>query len=119
MIHKLKMKPKTIKSKKTKTENWFCDICGKNCTKLGKYQHLKTEMHKRNLHNIPPPPIRRLKKKEDYVENKLINLFVGGDILNEPIKETKLLEPLKPTKYTPTRPVPKPRKKRPVPLPRV
>ena len=49
MIHKLKLKPKTIKLKKTKTENWFCDICGKNYTKLGKYQHLKTEMHKRTV----------------------------------------------------------------------
>ena len=69
MVHKLKIKPKKYKPIQ-KTNYWFRNICGKNITNLGKYQHLKTEIHKCNLHNLPPPPIRRLKKREDYVENK-------------------------------------------------
>ena len=77
-------------------------------------------MHINNLHNIAPPPIRRLQKKEDYVENKLIKLFKGGTFLDEPLEENKLPEPIKPTKYKPNIPEPKPRtKKRPLPLPRI
>ena len=115
MSNKLKIKPKIIPKPKHITN---CDICGNNYTKLEKYLHLKTEMHKHNLHNIPLP-ISRLKERENYVENKVIKLFKGGALLDEPIKGTKLPEPMVPTKYKPTRPVPKPRKKRPVPLPRV
>ena len=119
MIHKLK---KNIPIQKTNTKPntnyWFCDICGKNYTKLGKYQHLKTEMHKRILHNMPAPPHRRLKNKEDYVENKQNHLFKGGTLIDDPIEETNLQAPLEPTKYIKIRPVPKPRR-RPVPLPRL
>ena len=110
MFNKLKIEPKNlIKPKKPKTYY----------TNRGRYQHLKSQMHINNLNKIPQPLKRQLKKEEDYVENKLIELFKGGTLLDEPLEETKLPEPLKPAKYKPTRPVPKPRKKRPLPLPRV
>ena len=67
-------------------------------------------MHKSNLKNPSPgglPRVRRCKNPEDYVENKLIklfaentlnNLFVGGNILDDPISDTNLPEPLTQTK---------------------
>ena len=89
-------------------------------------------MHKSNLKNPSPgglPRVRRCKNPEDYVENKLIklfavntlnNLFVGGNILDDPISDTNLPEPLTPTKYKPKRPAPKPRSRlrAPIALPR-
>ena len=131
-----------IKPKKNvpipKPSYWYCDVCKKNYTIKGKYQHLKTEMHKSNLKNPSPgkhqhlnpsPGVRRCKNPEDYVENKLIklfaentlnNLFVGGNILDDPISDTNLPEPLTPTKYKPKRLVPKPRSRlrAPIALPR-
>ena len=131
-----------IKAKKNvpipKPSYWYCDVCKKNYAIKGKYQHLKTEMHKSNLKNLSPgkhqhlnpsPGVRRYKDPEDYVENKLIklfaentlnNLFVGGNILDDPISDTYLPEPLTPTKYKPKRPVPKPRSRlrAPIALPR-
>ena len=106
---------------------WFCDVCKKNYAKKGKYQHLKTDFHKRNLQNpsprghlhpLPLQRVRRCKNPEDYVENKLIKLFVGGNILDDPISDSNLPQPLAPTKY---KPIPKPRRKRlvPKPLPRI
>ena len=58
MVNKLKIKPKKdipipIPS------YWFCDVCKKKYAKKGKYQHLKTEMHKCNLQN-PSPGGRRI-----------------------------------------------------------
>ena len=125
-----------------KPSYWFCDVCKKKYAKKGKYQHLKTDFHKRNLQNpsprghlplqlqlqLPLQGVRRCKNPEDciYVENRLIKLFaenrlknsfVGGNILDDPISETNLPEPLTPTKYKPKRPVPKQRKI-PIALPR-
>ena len=131
----LKIKPK---KNVPKPSYWYCDVCKKNYAIKGKYQHLKTEMHKSNLKNPSPgghqhlnplPRVRRCKNPEDYVENKLIksfaentlnNLFVGGNILDDPISDTNLPEPLTPTKYKPKRPVPKPRSRlrAPIALPR-
>ena len=118
---------------------WFCDVCKKKYAKMGKYQHLKTDLHKRNLQNkspggLPglghPGPLKIAKRNpEDYVENKLIKLFAenrlknsfvrGGNLLDDPISETNLPEPLTPTKYKPKRPVPKPRRRPPIALPRI
>ena len=113
---------------------WYCDLCKKKYSKKGKYQHLKTDFHKRNLQNqspcLPLPGLqgqRRCKNPEGYVENRLIKLFaenrlknsfVGGTLLDDPISATNLPEPLRPTKYAPK---PKPctkNLKKPVPLPR-
>ena len=40
-------------NEKLKSYEWYCDICGngKNYTYRGKYMHLKTKKHNRNLHN--------------------------------------------------------------------
>ena len=130
MINKIKIKPKKV----PKPSYWYCDLCKKKYSKKGKYQHLKTDFHKRNLqHQSPCLPLpglqgqRRCKNPEDYVENRLIklfaenrlkNLFVGGTLLDDPISATNLPEPLRPTKYKPKRPVPKPRKI-PIALPRM
>ena len=97
---------------------WFCDVCKKNYAKTGKYQHLKTEMHKCNLQNPSPGGGRN---RAYYVENRLINLIKGGNLLDDPIKDTNLPEPLTPTKYKPKKPVPKPRSRVrvPKPLPRI
>ena len=104
-----------------KPSHWYCDLCKKKYAKKGKYQHLKTEMHKCNLQNQSPGG------RAYYVENRLIksfeenrlkNSFVGGTLLDDPISATNLPEPLRPTKYKPKRPVPKPRKI-PIALPRL
>ena len=136
MDNKKKIKPKKDISI-PKPSYWYCDLCKKKYAKKGKYQHLKTDFHKRNLqnpsphlHQLPLPlPLqgqRRCKNPEDYVENRLIKLiaenrlknsFVGGTLLDDPISATNLAEPLRPTKYKPKRPVPKPRKI-PIALPR-
>ena len=47
MINKIKIKPK--KDEIPKPSYWYCDLCKKKYTKKGKYQHLKTDLHKRNL----------------------------------------------------------------------
>ena len=135
MINKDKIKPKKVPM--PIQSYWYCDLCKKKYSKKGKYQHLKTDFHKRNLQNqspcLPLPGLqgqRRCKNPEGYVENRLIKLFtenrlknsfVGGTLLDDPISATNLPEPLTPTKYKPKRPVPKPRSykpKRPVPKPR-
>ena len=111
---------------------WYCDLCKKKYSKKGKYQHLKTDFHKRNLQNqspfLPLPGLqgqRRCKNPEGYVENRLIKLFaenrlknsfVGGTLLDDPISATNLPEPLRPTKYKPKRPVPKQRSRSPIAL---
>ena len=119
-----------------KPSYWYCDLCKKKYAKKGKYQHLKTDFHKRNLQNqgpqgLPLPGLqgqRRCKYPEDYVENRLIklftenrlkNIFVGGTLLDDRISETNLPEPLIPTKYKPKKPVPKPRSQGPIALPRL
>ena len=102
MNNKIKIKIK-IKPKKVPMpiqSYWYCDLCKKKYSKKGKYQHLNTDFHKRNL-------------------QKLKNSFVGGTLLDDPITATNLPEPLRPTKYAPK---PKPRTKnlkKPVPLPRL
>ena len=106
MMNKIKIKiKKEIKPKKVPMpmpiqSYWYCDLCKKKYSKKGKYQHLNTDFHKRNL-------------------QKLKNSFVGGTLLDDPISATNLPERLRPTKYAPK---PKPRTKnlkKPVPLPRL
>ena len=120
MVNKIKIKPKKD-IPMPKPSHWYCDLCKKKYAKKGKYQHLKTEMHKCNLRNQSPGG------RAYYVENRLIksfeenrlkNSFVGGTLLDDPISATNLPEPLRPTKYKPKRPVPKPRKI-PIALPRL
>ena len=142
MVNKIKIKPKKD-IPMPKPSYWYCDLCKKKYAKKGKYQHLKTDFHKRNLQNQSPcpqglpgqphpglPGQQRCKNPEDYVENRLIKLFaenrlknsfVGGTLLDDRISATNLPEPLRPTKYKPKRPVPKPRRRRdtkPIALPR-
>ena len=130
MINKIIIKPKKV----PKPSYWYCDLCKKKYSKAGKYQHLKTDFHKRNLQNkspcLPLPGVqgqRRCKNPEDYVENRLNKLFaenrlknsfVGGTLLDDPISETNLPEPLTPTKYKPKRQRRRLRETKPIALPR-
>ena len=40
-----------ITNERLKNTEWYCDVCGngKNYTYRGKYMHLKTKKHKRNI----------------------------------------------------------------------
>ena len=105
MINKIKIKPKPHLPAKPlpKPSYWYCEICEKKYAKKGKYQHLKTDTHKRNEGKIGPAVQRITKKSEDYVENRLKKLikqkilnesFVGGTLLDDPIIENSAEPPL-------------------------
>ena len=49
-----RQKRNKINNERLKNTEWYCDVCGngKNYTYRGKYMHLKTKKHYRNLHNI-------------------------------------------------------------------
>ena len=124
MVNKIKIKPKKVPAPPAnpmpKPSYWYCDLCKKKYSKKGKYQHLKTDLHKRNLQNqgpqgplLPLPGQRRCRNPEDYVENRLINSFaekrlrdsfVGGTLLDDPISATNLPEPLIPEPVKPEKP---------------
>ena len=105
MINKIKIKPKLHLPAKPlpKPSYWYCEICEKKYAKKGKYQHLKTDTHKRNEGKIGPAVQRITKKSEDYVENRLKKLIkqkilneslVGGTLLDDPTIENLAEPPL-------------------------